>query len=110
MSVLWRVFTDIQIQKSAWYEKVQGKNVNGKERPNNIDKLCNIKIYTVLLADHKNYYEFEDPDDPEDNFFLNHKRKFIPRTEASIKPRFFLENTQPALFETRVLINNVRHW
>ena len=65
------------------------KKFSSIERQINTDKIGNIKIYTVLLDDHKNYYDFENPDDVIDNFLLNVKSKFIPSTEVSHKMRFF---------------------
>ena len=82
------------------------KIVSGEERPSNIDKLGNIKIYTVLLANHKINYDFEDSDDVTDNFLLNVKSKFIPSIEVSVKCSFLL----PARVKTGMQINNIAYW
>ena len=87
----------------------EGKNVNAQDRPINIDKLGNIKIYTVSLADYKKLYNFKDPDELIDNFLLNVKSKCVRRSEVSIRCGFSLENIQPAPVETGVLISNLKY-
>ena len=86
-----------------------GKSISGEERPINIDKLGNIKIFTSSLTNHKNYYDFEGPDDVIDNFLLKVKSKFIPSTEISVKCSFCLKtfNLHQLKLECSLIISDI---
>ena len=88
----------------------KGNNVSTEDRAINIDKLRNIKICIVSLADHKKYFNFEDSDELIDNFHLNAGSKFVPSPEVSIRCDFSLENIQPTPLKTGVSIGNLRYW
>lgn len=88
----------------------KGKNVSAEDRAINIDKLRNIKIYILSLADNKKYFNFEDSDKLIDSFHLNVGSKFVPSPEVSIRCGFSLENIQPTPLKTGVSISNLRYW
>ena len=67
----------------------EGKNINAEDRPTNIDKLGDIKVNIISLADHKKYYNFENSYKLIDNFLLNVKSKFVPSTKGSVRHVLF---------------------
>ena len=89
----------------------QGKNILPEDRPVTVQTVGNILSYKISYSQHKEFYDFESPEEILKGFWGNMRKRFVPSTEEVLmKCVFFIKNFQPAPAESRVPITNLRYW